>query len=110
MDLAKGSMGLPNEVGILLSGRKRLYGEKVKSVKLEEDLHIPVGKSEETALKVKLSATEKLWVTRGDQWVPTVIEGLGRTRYMKITNLAERTLRLDHRLHVGMVLDQEKVP
>lgn len=86
MDLAKGSMCLPNEIGIL------------------------VGKSVETALKVKLSATEKLWVTRGDRWVPTVIEGLGRTRYMKIANLGERILRLDHRLHVGMVLDQEKVP
>ncbi|OWY94496.1 hypothetical protein PHMEG_00035746, partial [Phytophthora megakarya] len=28
IDLADGSMRLPDEVGILLNGRKRLYGEK----------------------------------------------------------------------------------
>ncbi|OWZ08364.1 LOW QUALITY PROTEIN: hypothetical protein PHMEG_00019103 [Phytophthora megakarya] len=94
MDLADGSMRLPDEVGIPLNGRKRLYGEKVRSVVLERNLRIPVGWSEETAAKIKLSATEKLWMTRGKRWVPTVTEGPGRIRYL---NIGEEILQLDHR-------------
>ncbi|OWZ07963.1 hypothetical protein PHMEG_00019571, partial [Phytophthora megakarya] len=110
MDLADGSMRLPDEVGIPLNGRKGLYGEKVRSVILERSLRIPVGRSEETAARIKLSATEKLWVTRGERWVPTVTEGPGRIRYLVISNIGEEILRLDHRLDVGMILDQDKVP
>ncbi|OWY99506.1 hypothetical protein PHMEG_00029479 [Phytophthora megakarya] len=84
MDLADGSMRLPDEVGIPLNGRKRLYGEKVRSVTLERSLRIPVGHSEETDVRMKLSATEKLWVTRGERWIPTVTEGPGRTRYLNL--------------------------
>ncbi|OWZ20735.1 hypothetical protein PHMEG_0004797 [Phytophthora megakarya] len=75
MDLTDGSMRLPDEVGMPLNGRKRLYGEKARSVILERSLRIPVGRSEETAARIKLSAAEKMWVTRGERWVPTVTEG-----------------------------------
>ncbi|OWZ15371.1 reverse transcriptase, partial [Phytophthora megakarya] len=97
MDLADGSMQLPDEVGIPLNGRKRLYGEKVRSVILERSLRIPVGRSDETAARIKLSATEELWVTRGDRWRPTVTEGPGRIRYQVISNIGGEILRLDHR-------------
>ncbi|OWY98545.1 hypothetical protein PHMEG_00030667 [Phytophthora megakarya] len=110
MDLADGSMRLPDEVGIPLNGRKRLYGEKVRSVILERSLRIPVGHAEETDVRIKLSATEKLWVTRGERWIPTVTEGLGRIRYLVISNIGDRILRLNHRLDVGMILGQDKVP
>ncbi|POM70367.1 Reverse transcriptase, partial [Phytophthora palmivora] len=33
-----------------------------------------------------MSDHEKFWVTRGDHWVPTVVKGLGRRRYLQITN------------------------
>ncbi|OWZ03462.1 hypothetical protein PHMEG_00024808 [Phytophthora megakarya] len=59
---------------------------------------------------VKLSATEKLWVTRGERWIPTVTEGPCRIRYLVISNIGDRILRLNHRLDVGMILDQDKVP
>ncbi|OWZ03981.1 hypothetical protein PHMEG_00024197 [Phytophthora megakarya] len=108
MDLADGSMRLPDEVGILLNGRKRLYGEKWFSREAYESRS--VGQSEETAARIKLSATEKLWVTRGERWVPTVTEGPSRIRYLVILNIREETLRLDHHLDVGMILDQDKVP
>ncbi|OWZ04611.1 LOW QUALITY PROTEIN: hypothetical protein PHMEG_00023458 [Phytophthora megakarya] len=107
MDLADGSIRLPYEVGIPLNSRKRLYGEKVRSVILERNLHIPVGRSEETAAR---SATETLWVTRGERWVPTVTEGPGRICYLVISNIGEEILRLDHRLDIIMILDQDKVP
>ncbi|OWY95301.1 reverse transcriptase, partial [Phytophthora megakarya] len=101
MDLADGSMRLRDEVGVPLNGRKRLYGKKMRSVILERSLRIQVGRSEETAARIKLSATEKLWVTRGERWVPTVTEGPGRIRYLVISNIGEEILRMDHRLDVG---------
>ncbi|OWY93862.1 LOW QUALITY PROTEIN: hypothetical protein PHMEG_00036582 [Phytophthora megakarya] len=108
--IADGSMRLPDEVGISLNGRKRLYDEKVRSVIFELNLRIPVGRPEDTSARIKSSATEKLWVTRGERWVPTVVEGTGRIRYLVISNIGEEILRLDHRLDVGMILDQDKVP
>ncbi|OWZ17067.1 Eukaryotic/viral aspartic protease [Phytophthora megakarya] len=110
MDLADGSMRLPDEVGIPLNGRKRLYSEKVRSVILERNLRISVGRSEETVARIILSPTEKLWVARGERWIPTVTEGPGRIRYRVISNTGEEILRLDHRLNVGMILDQDKYP
>ncbi|OWZ11938.1 LOW QUALITY PROTEIN: hypothetical protein PHMEG_00014971 [Phytophthora megakarya] len=110
MDLADGSIRLPDEVGIPLNGHKRLYNDKMRSVALERNLRIPVGQSEETAARIKLSATEKLWVTRGERWVPTVAKGPRWIRYLVISNIGETILRLDHRLDVGMILDQDKVP
>ncbi|OWY95901.1 LOW QUALITY PROTEIN: hypothetical protein PHMEG_00033971 [Phytophthora megakarya] len=88
----------------------RLYRENVRSVTLERNLRIPVGQSEETASRITLSATEKLWVASGERWVPTVTEGPGRIRYLVISNIGEKILRLDHRLIVGMILDKDKVP
>ncbi|OWY96896.1 LOW QUALITY PROTEIN: hypothetical protein PHMEG_00032718 [Phytophthora megakarya] len=108
MDLADGSMRLPDEVGNHLM--VRLYGEKVRSVILERSLRIPVGHAEEPDVRIILSATERLWVTRGERWIPTVTEGPGRTRYLVISNIGDRILRLDHRLDIGMILDQDKVP
>ncbi|OWZ07923.1 hypothetical protein PHMEG_00019612 [Phytophthora megakarya] len=109
MDLADGSMCLPDEVGIPLNGRKRLYGEMVRSVTLERNLRIPVGQSEEAAASIKLSATKKPWVIRGERWVATVAEGPGRIRYLVISNIGEKIIRLDQRLDVGMILNQDKV-
>ncbi|OWZ02012.1 hypothetical protein PHMEG_00026508 [Phytophthora megakarya] len=103
MDLADGSMRLPDEVGIPLNGRKRLSDRSLSNNLYES-------RSEETAAKIELSATEKLWVTRGERWVSTVTEGPGRIRYLVISNIGDRILRLDHRLDVGMILDQDKVP
>ncbi|OWZ01917.1 LOW QUALITY PROTEIN: hypothetical protein PHMEG_00026617, partial [Phytophthora megakarya] len=110
MDLADGSMRLPDEVGIPLNVRKGLYGEKVRLVILERNLRIPVGQSEEIDVRIKLSATETLWVTRRERWIPTFTEDPGRIRYLVISNIGDRFLRLNHRLHVGMILDQDKVP
>ncbi|OWZ14644.1 LOW QUALITY PROTEIN: reverse transcriptase [Phytophthora megakarya] len=72
-----------------------------RPVILKRSLRIPVGRSEESAARIKWSATEKLWVTRGERWVPTVTEGPGRIRYLVISNIGEEILRLVHRLDIG---------
>ncbi|ETK93350.1 hypothetical protein L915_03480 [Phytophthora nicotianae] len=36
----------------------------------------------------------KLWVTRGNRWVPTVVLGSGKKCYLKITIVSDRVIWL----------------
>ncbi|OWZ13203.1 LOW QUALITY PROTEIN: hypothetical protein PHMEG_00013518 [Phytophthora megakarya] len=108
MGLADESMRLPDEVGTPLNGRMRLYSEKISNPrKTSTNPGWTVGRN---SSEHEVISYRKLWVTRGERWVPTVTEGPGRTRYLIILNIGETFLRLDHRLDVGMILDQDKVP
>ena len=54
---------------------------------------IPVGESRE--LKIGIGgAWMKLWVTRGSDWVPTVISGFGGRNYLQMTNIGDREIIL----------------
>ncbi|POM72921.1 LOW QUALITY PROTEIN: Eukaryotic/viral aspartic protease, active site, partial [Phytophthora palmivora] len=87
LDLAYGSISLPDEVRIQLSGRRQLYSDKAQLVTVGEHVQIEIGQSVELQLHLRLSDHEKFWVTRGDRWVPKVVKGLGRRRYLQITNV-----------------------
>ncbi|OWY95777.1 hypothetical protein PHMEG_00034137 [Phytophthora megakarya] len=80
LDLAHGSNTLPDEVRIQLSGSRQLYSDKAKIVNVGQYLRIRAGES---------SIHDKLWVTRGDSWVPTISDGPGRTKYISITNIGD---------------------
>ncbi|POM72330.1 Reverse transcriptase [Phytophthora palmivora] len=41
-----------------------------------------------------MSDHEKFWITRGDRWVPTVVKGLGKRRYLQITNVSDKAIIL----------------
>uniref|UniRef100_H3H5D1 Uncharacterized protein n=1 Tax=Phytophthora ramorum TaxID=164328 RepID=H3H5D1_PHYRM len=110
LDLADGSINLPDEVRIQLAGRRQLYGEKVTQVKLGEHCQLEVGESIEIRKGFILSSHRKLWVTRGDRWVPSLVTGLGKTRYLKITNISDQKLVLQDDTHVGMWLEGGRVP
>ncbi|OWZ11898.1 hypothetical protein PHMEG_00015018 [Phytophthora megakarya] len=79
LDLAHGSISLPDE----------LYSDKARIVNLGQYLRIQPGESVELPLRLRTSDHEKFWVTRGDHWVPTIANGPGKTRYMRITNVDE---------------------
>jgi len=57
-----------------------------------------------------MSAHRKLWVTRGERWVPSVIAGLGKKHYLKVTNISDRRLVLHDDTLVGMWLEGDQVP
>ncbi|GMF38646.1 unnamed protein product [Phytophthora fragariaefolia] len=96
LDLADGSLCLPDEIRIQLSGRRRLYNDKVQLVKLEQHLQLGVGESAELPVRLRRAGHDKLWVTRGDMHVasqrsdPTSsgIWSAGSRRYMEWQNLA----------------------
>ncbi|GMF56161.1 unnamed protein product [Phytophthora fragariaefolia] len=77
LDLADGSICLPDEVKIQLSGRRQLYNAKAKIICLDQFLQIEAGKSIELPTRLKMSGHDRLWLTRGERWVPTVIQGPG---------------------------------
>ncbi|ETI46972.1 hypothetical protein F443_08717 [Phytophthora nicotianae P1569] len=64
LDLADGTLCLPDEIRIQLSGRLPLYSEHVSAVRLEELEVIEAGQKIDIWLRSKPS--EKLWLTRGE--------------------------------------------
>ncbi|GMF40659.1 unnamed protein product [Phytophthora fragariaefolia] len=71
---------------------------------------IDTGRSEEVRLQTGPSDRQKLWVTRGDRWVPTYIAGPGRSRYLRLTNVSERKLILHGDTKIAMWLTVHRVP
>ncbi|OWY94524.1 hypothetical protein PHMEG_00035713, partial [Phytophthora megakarya] len=90
LDMADGSLCLPDEVRIQLSGRRQLFSGNSRLVTFDQHQRIPVAGSVEIAVRRSTSDRQKLWVTRGEQWVPTAVKGLGNTQYLRITNVSER--------------------
>ncbi|GMG15062.1 unnamed protein product [Phytophthora fragariaefolia] len=110
LDLADGSLSLPDEIRIHLAGRRPLYGEKVPQVKLDDHCNLGAGGTFEVRKGFILSAHRKLWVTRVERLVPSVVAGLGKTRYLKITNISDQKLALQADTRIGMWLEGGRVP
>ncbi|OWZ02618.1 hypothetical protein PHMEG_00025791 [Phytophthora megakarya] len=66
--------------------------------------------SVELPLRLMSSIHDKLWVTRGDQWVPTISGGPGRTKYISITNIRDEVLILHQDQWIGIWLAGDHVP
>ncbi|KAE8992079.1 hypothetical protein PR003_g21283 [Phytophthora rubi] len=110
LDLADGSLCLPDEVRIQLSGRRQLYNYKARVVRLDQHLQIDVGDSMEVPMRRQTSDQDSLWVTRGNRWVPTVSRGPGKTLYLTITNIGEKNLILQGDERIAMWLAGDRVP
>ncbi|OWY95893.1 hypothetical protein PHMEG_00033985 [Phytophthora megakarya] len=110
LDLAHGSISLSNEVRIQLSGRRQLYSDKAKIVSVGQYLRIQAGESVELPLRSRSSFHDKLWVTRGDRWIPTISDGPGRTKYISITNIGDEVLILHQDQRIGIWLAGDHVP
>ncbi|ETM51723.1 hypothetical protein L914_04505 [Phytophthora nicotianae] len=96
LDLADGTLCLPDEIRIQLSGRRPLYGEYVSAARLEELEVIEAGEKIEIPLRSK--PTEKLWFTRGEHWTPTLVEG-GWLATIPAVNQHQRSDKVSTRSH-----------
>ncbi|POM64179.1 LOW QUALITY PROTEIN: Reverse transcriptase [Phytophthora palmivora] len=110
LDLADGTTCLPDEVRCQMAGRRPLYGDKVEHVCWRDHYWIDVGQTAEVKLRSLTSNQYKLWVTRGDRWVPTITVGPGRTRYLQVTNVSDRALTLHEGSRVAMWLSGDRIP
>ena len=78
LDLADGTLCLPDEVKIHLSGRRPPYGTNMQPITAPDQyVVIPVGGSTEMRIGAGFPKS-KLWVRRDKKWVPTVTTGLGQ--------------------------------
>ncbi|ETI53683.1 hypothetical protein F443_03419 [Phytophthora nicotianae P1569] len=107
LDLADGTLCLPDEIRIQLSGRRPLCGEHVSAVRLEELEVIEAGQKIEIPLRSKPS--EKFWLTRGEHWIPTLVEGAGWRQYLQLNNISDRIRCLPAHIQVGMWLSGDRV-
>ncbi|KAE9012344.1 hypothetical protein PF005_g25134 [Phytophthora fragariae] len=110
LDLADGSLCLPDDVRIQLSGRRQLYNDKARVVRLDQHLQIDVGDSMEVPMRRQTTDQDTLWVTRGNRWVPTVSRGPGKALYLTIKNIGEKKLILQGDEKIVMWLAGDRVP
>ncbi|POM67682.1 LOW QUALITY PROTEIN: Hypothetical protein PHPALM_16272, partial [Phytophthora palmivora] len=110
LDLADGTICLSDEVRLQMAGRRPLYGDKVEHVCWKDHYWIDVGQTAEIRLRGQTSNQYKLWVTRGDRWVPTITIGPGKTRYLQVTNISDHALTLHEGSRVAMWLSGDRVP
>ncbi|KAE8898192.1 hypothetical protein PF003_g17966 [Phytophthora fragariae] len=110
LDLGDGSMCLPDEIRVMLHGRRQIFSDKARPVCVGEHLTVGVAGSVELPLRLREADHEKLWLTRGQSWVPTLMKGPGRLRYLHITNLSNQKLILQRDVQVGLQLSGDHVP
>ncbi|KAE8960712.1 hypothetical protein PR001_g30291, partial [Phytophthora rubi] len=110
LDLGDGSMCLPDEIRVMLHGRRQVFSDKARPVCVGEHLTVEIAGSVELPLRLREADNEKLWLTRGQSWVPTLMKGPGRLRYIHITNLSNRKLILQRDVQVGLQLSEDRVP
>ncbi|KAE9246089.1 hypothetical protein PF002_g6907 [Phytophthora fragariae] len=110
LDLGDGSMCLPDEIRVMLHGRRQIFSDKARPVCVGEHLTVGVAGSVELPLRLREADHEKIWLTRGRSWVPTLMKGPGRLRYLHITNLSNQKLILQRDVQVGLQLSGDHVP
>ncbi|KAE9270549.1 hypothetical protein PR003_g30781, partial [Phytophthora rubi] len=111
LDLADGTLCLPDEVRIQLSGRRPPYSRSHQVFQLDDNACLDVAKSIEVPIRRhRASERQKLWVTCGETWVPTIVGGPGRSQYLRITNLSDRKLTLQRDTRLGLWLAEDLVP
>ena len=94
LDLADGTLCLPDKVRIGLARRKPLYKSTIQAINLnDQNVVIPVGRPTEVRVGVA-PPRAKLWVRRDVEWVPSMINGPCRINYLQLTYLCDREMIL----------------
>ena len=108
--LADGTLSLPDEVRIHLAGRRPLYGSSMQLIVIpEQHLVLPVGRSAEIRIS-NVQSNAKFWLRRDPMWVPTVTTGIGRIKYLQLTNISDIAVTLDRGPALGWIMAADMVP
>uniref|UniRef100_M4BP47 Uncharacterized protein n=1 Tax=Hyaloperonospora arabidopsidis (strain Emoy2) TaxID=559515 RepID=M4BP47_HYAAE len=110
LDLADGTLRLPNKVRIQLFGRRTVHDNRAIDVKMGQYARILAGGCVEAPLKRSISGLWRTWVTRGERWVTTMTRAIERRQLLKVTNVSPHTLILHGDTKIGMWLTKDKVP
>ena len=110
LNLADGTLCLPDEVRIFLVERRPPYRSTIQAINLtDQHVVIPVGRS--TKVRIGVGPPKaKLWVRRGMAWVPTVTCGHGQIKYLQLTNLSDREIILNHGAALALWMTSNMIP
>ena len=110
LNLAYGTLVLPDEVRIHLSGRRPLYKSSMQPILIpEQHVVLSVGRSTEIRIG-NIQVNAKMWVRRDPTWIPTVTTGMGRINYLHLTNLSDKEVTLDRGPALGWIMAADMVP
>ena len=110
LDLADGTICLPDEVRIQLAGRRPPYRSNMQPITInDQHVVIPAGGSAE--VRIDSGAPKaKLWVRRDERCIPTVTTGPGRIKYVQLTNLVDREVILNCDTPLGWWMAEDMIP
>lgn len=75
LDLAEGTLCLPDKVRISLAGRRPPYIPTIQAINVK-DQHIGIPVRGSTEMRIGINTpTAKLWIQRDVTWVPTLTNG-----------------------------------
>ena len=90
MDLADGTLCLPDEVRICLAGQRPTYRSNISAFNTNDQyIVIPAGRSTEVRIGIN-PPKSKLWVRRDVAWVPSATNGPGMVKFLQLTNISDR--------------------
>ena len=109
LDLADGTLVMPDEVRIHLAGRRPLYGSLTQTIVVPEQ-HVVLLVSRSTEIRIgSIPLNVKLWVRRDPKWVPTVTTGMGRIKYLHLIILSYTEVTLDRGPALGWIMAADMV-
>ena len=79
-------------------------------MKLGRYVNLPVAKYVKVPLKRFSSDQCKLWITRENRWVTTMVQGHGHHQFLRLTNVSDRDLILHDDIKLGIWLAKGRVP
>ena len=110
LDLADETLVLPDKVMIHLAGRRPLYGSSMQPIVIpEQHVMLLVGRSTEIRIS-NVQANAKFWLRRDPMWVPTVTTGIGRIKYLHLTNISDIAVTLDRGKALVWIMAADMVP
>ena len=110
LDLADGTLCLPDEVRICLAGRRPPYRSNISAVNLNGQ-HIAIAAGRSTEVRIGVNPPKsKLWVRRDVAWIPTVTDGPGRIKYLQLTNISDRDLILNYGAPLALWMTDDMIP
>ena len=109
LDLADGSVCMPDEVRVKFEGRKQLFNEHARQIHVDELYFVEPGSS--VTIKIRQWGQQKLWIRRGTSWIPTVMcSRTGQPVGLKLTNVSTQRIIIHPHEQVGVWLDDGHLP
>lgn len=107
LDLADGTLCLPDEIRIHLSIRHPAHNTKVQNMTaIGQNIVVLAKELRETNAGIKKA---KLWVARGSTWRPTVIEGSESKLYPQMNTLSGEEIILPTHIVFGMWMERDMI-